>query len=185
MFKWLFKKNKSSGKNSLNTEGSDSFDQTLSDIVRGIAHAAQSANEISELAILKHFNHFFEEENSCLIAKTAKIQIDEKHVFNIPLITLVDPSTLSLNEIEVKMAVRMQESTVKEQLHLVSDELKVQRTSFNVSLTGCRPDKQDTIKVTMKFAKAEPQEGLSRMLELLNNTIKPELDSQSSDSENS
>lgn len=148
--------------------------QTLSDIVRGIAHAAESANDIGDMAVLRQFKMFFDlDEKGNFVAKTARVKVDDAHYMDVPLVAIIDPGSMTLNEMDVKMAVRLTQTEVKQQLHAANASVMVQRSSFNVSLTGSKPgSRDDVIEVTMKFKKCEPQEGASRVIEELSNTIR-------------
>ena len=149
--------------------------QTLSDIVRGISHAAASANEIQDQQFLKQLSHFFHrEEDGTLVPKVVRTKIDDETFVEAPLISLIDPSTLGLEEMEVRMGVRLSKSEVKKRVHDVNKEKQVSRCSFNVALTGATPgSRQDVIDVTMKFKKAEPVEGVNRIIEEMNGLVKP------------
>jgi hypothetical protein len=143
--------------------------QTLSDIVRGIAHAVEAANEIGDISNLNQLQTFFtRNDDGTVTAKTVRIKIDDTHYMDVPLIGLVNPSTMELEETEVRMCVRMTNTEIKEHLHTASETMKVQRASFNVALTSVKPgESKDVIDVTMKFKKAAPQEVMARAIDEL------------------
>jgi len=92
----------------------------------------------------------------------------------VPLISMIDPSTLGLEEMDVRMGVRLSRSEIKKHLHDANKEKEVSRCSFNVSLTSSKPgDRQDVIDVTMKFKKTEPAEGSARLVEEMNGLVHP------------
>lgn len=179
---WFNNKNNSDESSDINDSyfnGDDDYpnnnNQTLSDIVRGIAHAAGAANEIQDRQFIQQINHYFhKEEDGTLVPKVARARIDDNTYIEVPLISMIDPSTLGLEEMEVRMGVRLSRSEVKEHVHDANKDVKVSRCSFNVALTSAKPgDRQDVIDVTMKFKKVEPTEGSSRFIEEMNGVIQP------------
>jgi len=149
--------------------------QTLSDIVRGIAHAASAANEIQDRQFIQQVNQYFHKEaDGTLVPKVVRAKIDDNTYMEVPLITMIDPSTIGLEEMEVRMGIRLSKSDVKEHVQNFNDQNKVSRSSFNVSLTSCKPgERQDVIDVTMKFKKTDPAEGSSRLIDEMNGTVQP------------
>lgn len=148
--------------------------QTLSDIIRGIAHAASATNEIQDQQFIKQIDHYFhKEDDGTLVAKVVRAKIDDGNYIEVPLISMIDPSTLGLEEMTVRMGIRLSKSKVKQAVDDAKNA-KVSRASFNVSLTGCKPgERQDVMDVTMVFKKTEPSEGASQLVENMNGMIQP------------
>lgn len=149
--------------------------QTLSDIIRGIAHAASAANEIQDQQFIKQIGHYFHrEEDGTLVPKIVRAKVDDNTFIEVPLLSMIDPSTLGLEEMEVRMGVRLSRTDIKKRIHDADENVEVSRSSFSVSLTSAQPGKrQDVIDVTMKFKKIDPAEGSSRLVEEMNGTIQP------------
>jgi hypothetical protein len=141
--------------------------QTLSDIIRGIAHAVESANEIGDVANLNQLRTYFNpNDDGTVSAKVVRIKIDAEHYIDVPLVGLVNPGSMEMEETTIRMCVRMTSTEVKSHVHAASEDMKVQRSSFNVALTSVKPgESKDTIDVTMTFKKAEPQEVLARIID--------------------
>jgi hypothetical protein len=140
---------------------------TLSDIVRGIAHAVEAANEIGDVANLNQLQTFFvRNDDGTVSAKTVRVKIDDGHYMDVPLVGLVNPGSMEMEETEVRMCVRMTHTEIKDHVHAASETMKVQRASFQVALTGVKPgESSDVIDVTMKFKKAAPQEVMARAMD--------------------
>ena len=152
-------------------------DHTLSDIIRGIAHAAAAADEIQDRHFMKHLNRYFTQEaDGSFTAKYARIRMPgDTHYVDVPLISLMDPGTLHLGEMEVRMGVRMSKTEVKQAVDQAGRSLGVSRSSFHVEFTGAKPgERQDVMDITMKFKRPENNlEGVTRVIEDLNQTITP------------
>lgn len=147
-------------------------EQTLADIVRGIAHAVSTANEIQDQQFLKQFDHFFEKQGESLVAKEVKVKVHEDKIIKVPLISLINPSYLELEEMCVKMGIRLTETEVKKSLHQANHQLEISRSSFGVALTDIKPGtKQNVIGIEMKFKKMDQIEGVARIQEELRASI--------------
>lgn len=153
-------------------------DHTLSDIIRGIAHAAAAADEVQDQHFLKHLNRYFTQEaDGSFVAKYARIKMPGgTHFVDVPLISLMDPGTLHLGEMEVRMGVRMSKSEVKKAVDQAGRDVGMSRSSFQVEFTGAKPGtRQDVMDITMKFKRPESGlEGVTRIIEDLNQTITPQ-----------
>jgi hypothetical protein len=171
MFSWLFAR----GKKEEAPPPAAGDGQTLSDIVRGIAHAAAAANEVSDMQMLKQMRDFFTlGEDGVLEAKMVRIRLNPTTHMDVPLVSMIDPSSLSLQDMKVRMSVRLSKAEVKRQLHAANDSVEVTRASFQVGLTGAKPGaRKDVIDVTMTFKRLEPVEGSARVLEELGRGIAP------------
>lgn len=170
MFKWLFGRNADPD---LEPEPEQDTSHTLSDIIRGAAHAVATADEVQDKAFLKQLRYYFDlMEDGTLEPKYARVRVPgTDHHVDLPLITLMDPGTLALNEVEVDLAVR----TTRAKLKNAVDQAEVDRTSFEVGFTGASPgSRNDVIQIKMKFKRPEHiREGPARLLEELNGTVKP------------
>lgn len=168
MFGWFKKKDE---------EAPQEDAQTLSDIIRGAAHAVAAADEVQDKSFLAQLHRYFEydEQTNTHTPKYARVLLPGgTHYVDLPLITLMDPGTLGLNEVEIDLAVR----TTKSRLKQAADHagVGVDRSSFEVGFTGSKPGtRHDVIQVKLKFKRPEhPKEGPQRLLEELNGTVKPQ-----------
>lgn len=156
-------------------EGGVNDGETLSDIVRGIAHAASAANSIQDRQFIQQINQYFhKEEDGTLVPKVVRAKIDDNTYMEVPLISMIDPSTIGLEEMEVRMGIRLSKSDVKKNIKEFNTQNEMSRSSFNVSLTSCKPgERQDIIDVVMKFKKTDAAEGASRLVDEMNGTVQP------------
>jgi len=154
--------------------------QALTDVTRGMHHAALATSNMLANQYLFLIDQFFDkDDNGCLHAKMVRAQLDESHCMNVPLISLVAPKGIIMDKMKVAMSVRMEEADVKEATHDF-DNSDATRASFKVQLsprsestntTGHRAS--DIIDLEMEFTAVEPPEGIMKIIDEYVNLIAP------------
>ena len=152
--------------------------QKLTDITRGLQHAAQTTLSMLAEQYIRTLDQFFrpDRETGIFEAKTIRVKIDEKNFVNVPLISLVNPKGLALEKMHVQMSVRLEEAGTKSATGRF-DSSRVTRTSFKVSVAprGIQGErrKTDVIDMELDYKSGEPPEALMRISDLYANTITP------------
>lgn len=138
---------------------------TLSDIARGLQHVVNTTHEILEHHFIRMISKYFGEDGS---AVTRRIRISDSEVIDVPLITLVQPLGMAMEELEVRLSVRVDKAIVKTR-KAVDDDQEVTRASFQVSLapTSEKDEKRppNVIDIIMKFKGKDTPEGVSRIVD--------------------
>lgn len=150
--------------------------QMLTDITRGMHHAASTTAAMLAQQYLRVIDQFFDTEaDGTMTAKMVKVWIDSDHYMMVPLISMVSPKGLALERLEVEMTVRIDEATVKKATD-TADNSEATRSSFSVTMSpksnvlGRRSDMTD---IKMVFTAGEPPEGFSRLIDEYTNQIQP------------
>lgn len=148
--------------------------QTLSDLTRGIQHAVNTAEEILEQHYVRMLGRYFKEDNS---PRMARIKVPPDSVIDVPLLALVKPSALLLDEMTVDLTLRVDETEVKRFPGRAVGR-GVERTSFTISVgSGKREDGStrdiNHIDVRMVFKSGDVPEGVSRIMEEFTKSILP------------
>ncbi len=148
--------------------------QMLTDITRGMHHAASTTAAMVAQQYIRIIDQFFDEESDGTIsAKMVKVNMDEDHFMMVPLIALVAPKGLALDKMVVHMAVKIDKATIKEATDKV-DNSKATRSSFSVSLSPkASSDDADLTRIEMVFTSGDPPEGINRIIEEYSNQIRP------------
>lgn len=144
--------------------------QNLTDVVRGIQWAVNSANHATENQYIDTIQRFFDiQEDGTYKAVEVDIAIDDRHHTKIPLLALVNPNGLFLKKMKVDMSVCIDKTGLK---NFIKDKglSDVTRSSFNVSFTN--KGKND-VQLSMEFESCPLPEGVSRVIENLTNNIQP------------
>lgn len=147
---------------------------TLSDIARGMQHAVNTAQEIIEQHYMRLFARYFDKNGEPLMVT---FNLTPEHVVNAPLVALIQPNALALEELTIEMAVEIDQTTVKK-VPTPAKDIDLDRTSFAVSFaSGKRTSAGQTtggeastrednvIDVMMKFKRGDPPEGVARVLD--------------------
>lgn len=154
---------------------------TLADIARGMQHAVNSTQHIVEHHYARMFERYFEEDaqgekgKGKPIMKTFLLP-DGKNEISVPLISLIPTTGLVLDELEVQMAVRIDEASCKaaDPEHDVSRP-EVTRTSFQVSFAPRKGEDRTSnmVDIRMKFKAGDPPEAVARIIEQFTHTLNP------------
>lgn len=169
-FKWFMKDKKPSS--------SASEPLTLSDVVRGLQFCVNSSTEIAEQHYASTLQKYMDDQDK---PYTKRIFLDKQHVMEIPLICLADHSSLSIDELKVKLNVNIRDMALKEADFSLSedDNVLVSRSSLMVDMCKVTPQQGGTdMELQLTFKASQPPESFSRIMETLNNAIAVKLSSE-------
>ncbi len=102
------------------------------------------------------------------------INISNDTSIDVPLITLVTPTGLELDELEVDMSLRVDKIEKKTEKSRTGED--VHRASFDISFSsGSHKSSRDAnmIDLRMKFKKGDAPEGIQRIIENFANNVIP------------
>jgi hypothetical protein len=146
---------------------------TLEDITRGMQYAATAANELIAQQYMKALDPFFEPApDGTLTPRTVKMDLDEKHYFELPLIALSTPRGLMLEKMKVNLTVRTDSVQTPGQTTGENDFGR-----FHVSMSpnsdsqGGRDSRH--VDVEMQFTVLEPPESVMRLIDEYTNKVVP------------
>jgi|GEM_PF-2066191 len=152
----------------------------LSDITRGLYHAASTTTAMVAQQYIHILQQFFDQmDDGTLQAKMAKVAVDDQHFIMVPLISLVSPMGFNLERMKVGLAVRVDAVDVRPGTH-PSDDSEVTRTAFTVSMSprpgqsGDSGDRNgDAMTIDLEFVSHAPPEGVMRIIDNYTNLIRP------------
>ncbi len=175
-FKRLFRRGKKPMRN-----------QDLTDITRGLQHAAATTNSMVAEQYIRILSQFFDTlEDGTLKAKMVRVQINDDHYALVPLVSLVAPAGLALEKMRVELSMKIHEATERRATildirhgHKNDDELvEDTRSAFAVSMsprtrteTNRRPS--DHIDIVLEFVARETPEAVMRVIDTYTNLIQP------------
>lgn len=165
--------------------------QKLTSITRGLQHAAAETNALVADQYIRILSQYFEHDASgALQAKMVRVQLDDSHYANVPLVAMVAPSGLALDRMRVELSIRLegaedQQVSVLQRLRRVvredaNDEDAASRADFFVSLSprqgrdggGRRPS--DHVNIELEFRGIETPEAVMRVIDTYTNLITPQ-----------
>lgn len=148
----------------------------LSALLTGVMSAVQKAATTAgqqNLYLLDQYFHADKDGNRLPIY--TRIETASGKVMDVPLICLINPAGYRLDELEMDLSIKLTLAEVKKAVHDYVSNNTMKKGSYAVELCpkdskrNVRPD--DVVDVKIKFKASETPEGLSRIIETLDNTI--------------
>lgn len=150
---------------------------TLTDITRGMQHAASTTTAMLGAQFLHLIKQYFDkEDDGTLRAKMVQIELSPGNFVKVPLISLVQPSAIVLKRLKIRMSVRIEEAEIREAVEETMGNSEATRLRFKVSMsprTGILGRRSDVTDVEMVFEGTDAPEGIMRVIEQHTNLIEP------------
>lgn len=150
---------------------------TLSDIARGMQHVVNATQEVLEQHYVRMIDRFLNPDGS---ARIMPIQLNESFRLDVPLIALLNPPSLALDEMQVQMSVRVDDEFTKTFPPLPGTTGEMSRSCFTVTMAppsgGVGPSggrASNVIDITMKFKAGDRPEGVTRIIHELTARMLP------------
>lgn len=140
----------------------------FSDILRGLQHAINSAQEILQVQQLQNIMKFFHEDGK---PEIQKMIIDEKEV-NIPLMTLVPRSYLTMEDVEIKFKTKIGAiGADKIDNFNSSNDDSLSCANMQMQMDGISVNDKNIMEVTIHFKNRDTPEGISRIIDEYNKKL--------------
>lgn len=149
--------------------------QALSDLIRGLQHSVNAAMEMIETRNIELLARYFTEDG---VPLKKRIWVDEKTAVDVPLISIVNPSTVNIKEVEMDFHVNVLDVDLKQKGAQggfqtgnkdVDFDNRLKRSKLEVSFDG--KNDQSRMHVKIKFEATPIPEGLSRVVDEYDKTI--------------
>lgn len=151
--------------------------QTLADLIRGLQHSVNAAMEMVETRNVELLGRYFSPEGDPL---TKRLNVDGQTSVDVPLISIVNPSTINIKEVEMDFSVQINSSDLRCKQpqkgfqagdeHAAFDN-RLKRSSLEISFDGRKNPSR--MQVHIKFEANPIPEGLSRVIDEYDKTIMP------------
>ena len=141
--------------------------QTFSDIMRGMQHSVNAANDILDQYYVEKLHKYFKKDGTPI---TRKLRITDNYEMNVPLISLINPSHLCIDELEIEFKAQINASEVKEMKDDTGTDksngtaANINRSSFNMDFRPSTVGENDTT-IRIKFKPGVQPEGYSRIMD--------------------
>lgn len=151
--------------------------QTFADLIRGLQHSVNAAMEMIETRNVELLGRYFTPDGTPLVKR---LSIDDHTAVDIPVISIVNPGTVNIKEVEMDFSVQINSSELRckepqagflaggDSAHF---DNRLKRSSLEISFDG----KKDLsrMQVHIKFELQPIPEGLSRIIDEYDKTIMP------------
>lgn len=161
-------------------------DHKLTDITRGMYHAAATTNAMLAENFLYLLKQYFtiendNEGNEVYTPITKPIAITEDSTIELPLISLVSPKNFILDKMHVDFSIKVDDSNLKGIFDQIDNELNqnnLTRSSFSVQISpssdpNSKRRPSDIIDIHMEFKASDPPEGIMRMIDQYTKMVAP------------
>ncbi|WP_161569706.1 DUF2589 domain-containing protein [Veronia nyctiphanis] len=136
----------SCGKNNANVSK-----QYLDAIVRGLSYVANCASELNlnhyQNIIDQYFYQHEDDDEGVLSPRTIQLKLDDNHIIEMPLISVVDAKGLYLDELDVDFSVKMTGIEESELHESMVDDIN-HPPKFIVDIAPGTRDETDTAKIS-------------------------------------
>lgn len=161
--------------------------QKLTYITRGLQHAAAETNSMVADQYIRILSQYFDHlEDGTLQAKMVRVQLDDTHHAQVPLVALVAPTGLALDRMRVELSIRMEgaddqpQSVLNRLRHVVRDQgdEDAARSDFTVSLSPRSKSREgsrqsDHVHIDLEFKAIETPEAVMRVIDAYANMFTP------------
>lgn len=154
----------------------------LTDITRGLYHAASSSFSMVANQYITLISQYFDEDaNGTYVPKTVEVQLPDESKMSIPLVSLVAPKGLVLDKVNFDFAVIADPSELAQATTDLNRIQDVTRSSFKVEMAAHERDAKGVSKklrngqvdISMQFQAIDPPEGLMRVFDKFASLVTP------------
>ena len=136
------------------------------DIIRGIQHAVNAAQDMLQAQQLQSLQKFWDENNGKPVSKTIKVNDGE---LSVPLVALLPHNHLGMDDVEIKFCAKIED--VDNMVAADVDSKDISAADLKLVLDDIKPGKDDTMQITIRFKAQDSTEGLSRLIDEYNKHI--------------
>jgi len=138
----------------------------FSDILKGLQSAISGAQDMLQAQQVQNLSNFWVGEKPV----TQKVQLGDKEV-EVPFLTLVPHSHLSMDDVEIKFKSRVGDMVSKSVANKLEAGNAVSHAELQMEMDGIKATDNDVMEITIRFkAKATP-EGVARLMDEYNKQI--------------
>ena len=152
---------------------------SLSDITRGLQHAAAAANVVVAHQYTQLLDQFFDRQpDGVLTPKLMLLETSHGGQLQVPLVALVTPRGMAMEKMRIELAVRSDQVHPIDESHQF-DSGSHRRGRFSISMAPRRTEgegdqrERSLMDITIDFVALEPPEGLMRLIDEYTNSIVP------------
>lgn len=149
--------------------------QTFADLIRGLQHSVNAAMEMIETRNIELLGRYFNDDGTPF---KRRLSVDESTQVDIPLISIVNPTSVNIKEVEMDFSVEISTSALKcknpqkgflQGNQMTQYNMGLERSSLEIGFGGKKDASRLNVKV--KFEAQPIPEGLSRIIDEYDKTI--------------
>lgn len=141
---------------------------TLSDILKGIHNAVNSAQEMLQAQQIQNLAKFWKSNDGTPV--TQKLKLGEREL-NIPLISLVSHSHLEMDDVEIRFKARIGDVSSLSLTDRLNNNNILTHSDLQMEMEGIKATDNDVMEITIRFKAKETPEGVARLTDEYNKEI--------------
>lgn len=142
----------------------------LSEIIKGMQHAVNEAQNTLELHHLNSLLSFFHSNGD---PKMVNLHIEDDKYIDVPTFTLASHNALKIEELEMQFKARIQDVDLTE---IEKNGEKESNANFTVGFSSNNQESSDFVTVRILFKSIDQSEGFARVIDEYNKIVKPYTD---------
>lgn len=141
----------------------------FSDILKGLQHAINSAQEMLQVQQLQGIMRFWNSSNNGEPV-TQKVKIGDREL-DVPLIGLVSHSHLEMDDVEIKFKAKIGDIASRTVADKLQNGQNLTSADLQMEMEGIRSTDDDVMEITIRFKAKETPEGVARLTDEYNKLI--------------
>lgn len=140
----------------------------LSDILKGVQYAINSAQEMLHAQQVQNLMKFWKSNDGAPV--TQKVLIGEREL-DVPLLTLVPHSHMEMEDVEIKFKAKVGDVVSQSTVNGLSGNDTLSHTDLKMEMEGVRATDSDVMEITIRFKGKETPEGVAHLTDEYNKQI--------------
>lgn len=140
----------------------------LSDILKGIQYAINSAQDMLHAQQVQNLLKFWQKEDGSPI--TQKVLIGKREL-EVPLMSLVSHTHLEMDDVEIKFKAKIGDVESQSISNRLRDNEELSLADLKMEVDGIKSKDDDVMEITIRFKAKETPEGVARLTDEYNKQI--------------
>ncbi|MBQ8705274.1 MAG: DUF2589 domain-containing protein [Paludibacteraceae bacterium] len=138
---------------------------SFSEVLKGIQHAVNSAQEMLQVQQLEHVLRFWDQNSGTLVSRKVKVAGKE---LDVPLMALVPHDHLAMDDIEISFRTKIGAVSQLKTENALTAGGQVEHTDLQMELESIRATDNDVVDIKIRFKRKDMSEGIARLTDEIN-----------------
>lgn len=139
----------------------------LSDILKGLQQAVNSATSMLQAQQMDNLSHFWMKDGRLV---TKKVQIGDRE-FEVPIMGLVSHNNLVMDDVEIKFKARIGDVSSHSIPNILEANNVLSHAELEMNMEGIKADADNVMEITVHFKVKDMPEGINRLANECNKLI--------------
>lgn len=140
----------------------------LSDILKGLHNAVNSAQEMLQAQQVQNLTKFWQSDDGTPISQ--KLKVGDREL-NVPLMSLVSHSHLEMDDVEIKFKARIGDVASHSFANKLESNNAMTHSDLQMEMEGIKATDDDVMEITIRFKQKDTPEGVARLTDEYNKQI--------------